>query len=171
MQKRELRGEGGKGPISEDKLSLPPRLAPRSRSLNELSSHPVIPFLTRREESVLGPTSHRPAPGIGSRAPRRRTCPRPVPQIILTRIPGLLSPPLHGLNGLNEAHGAARRIPTAPAHCAQAEAPPARAARSHLCLINGMLMQLAAATAAKGTNRPRSGETRCVRGERTFQKR
>lgn len=105
MQKRELRGEGEKGPISEDKLSLPPRLAPRSRSLNELSSHPVIPFLTRREESVLGPTSHRPAPGIGSRAPRRRTRPRPGPQIILTRIPGLLSPPLHGLN---EAHGARR---------------------------------------------------------------
>lgn len=72
----------------------------------------LLPFLTRREESVLGPTSHRPAPGIGTRAPRRRTRPRPGPQIILTRIPGLLSPPLHGLNGLNEAHGAARRIPT-----------------------------------------------------------
>lgn len=28
---------------------------------------------------------------------------------------------------------------------------------THLCLIRGMLMQLAAATAAKGTNRPTSG--------------
>lgn len=32
---------------------------------------------------------------------------------------------------------------------------------SYLCLISGMLMQLAAATAAKGTKRPISGETRC----------
>lgn len=31
---------------------------------------------------------------------------------------------------------------------------------SSLCLISGMLMQLAAATAAKGTKRPISGETR-----------
>lgn len=28
---------------------------------------------------------------------------------------------------------------------------------THLCLIRGMLIQLAAATAAKGTNRPTSG--------------
>lgn len=32
---------------------------------------------------------------------------------------------------------------------------------SYLCLISGILMQLAAATAAKGTNRPIRGETCC----------
>lgn len=31
----------------------------------------------------------------------------------------------------------------------------------YLCLISGILMQLAAATAAKGTNRPIRGETCC----------
>lgn len=32
---------------------------------------------------------------------------------------------------------------------------------SYLCLINGILIQFAAATAAKGTKRPISGETCC----------
>ena len=34
---------------------------------------------------------------------------------------------------------------------------------THLCLMSGMLMQLAAATAAKGTKRPMSGDTCCGR--------
>lgn len=36
---------------------------------------------------------------------------------------------------------------------------------THLCLIRGMLMQLAAATAAKGTNRPTRGG-RCWEGRK-----
>lgn len=42
----------------------------------------------------------------------------------------------------------------------------------YLCLISGILMQLAAATAAKGTNRPIRGETCCEkdRGKRKKRK-
>lgn len=43
---------------------------------------------------------------------------------------------------------------------------------SYLCLISGILMQLAAATAAKGTNRPIRGETCCKkhRGKKEKEK-